>query len=485
VALTFDEEFDSLSLNQGSGGTWDPDYFWQSQGGYYSNGTTWVVNPGNPSTASLNPFSIDNGVLNINANRTPDGASSSVGGAPYTSGLLTTYHSFAQTYGYFELRAQFPAGKGFESDFWLLPAQGPATPELDVVELPSAWPTTTTFAIHSNEIGGNGVAGGWADVADSSSGFHTYGVDWEADKTTWYVDGKQVYQAATPANMNKPMYMIADLQVGSPDSWPGSPDGNTPLPGDLKIDYIRAYSSMPGSAATDTSTTTKAAAPAATTAAATTASASDSSANSAPAAGNTTSTSNSTADNSSSGSLSSTTLTVQDVSGTRADVPVITTGSNTFTGSLNTGVQQSVSGGTDTVSVQSRVNSETVQLGSGTQSLSFLSPHALVLTGGSGSGTVKADSGPGRNLFTPGTGSLDVTGGSDGSTYFFHANSGQMTIEDFGTLKGDAISVDQSLQGSFNSADDGQGGSMLTFGTAGSIDVRGHSGMAASDIYWV
>ncbi len=469
---TFDEEFNSLSLNQGSGGTWDPYYFYQSQGGYYSNGTTWIVNPGNPATASLNPFSINNGVLTVAASPTPAGASGSVGGAPYTSGILTTYHSFAQTYGYFEMRAQFPAGKGLESDFWLLPAQGPATPELDVVELPSAWPTTTTFAIHSNDIGGNGVAGGWANVADSSNGFHTYGVDWEPDKTTWYVDGKQVYQTATPANLNKPMYLIADLQVGSPGSWPGSPDGNTPLPADLKIDYIRAYSSMPAGAqaqaaaavsSSDNSTTTQAAAPAATT----------------------TSTSNSTANNNSSGSPSSTTLTVQDDAGTSANVAVITKGSNNFSGPLDTRVQQSVSGGTDTVSVSSSVNMETVQLGSGTQSLSFMSPNALVLTGGSGSDTVKADSGPGRNLFTPGTGSLDVTGGSDGSTYFFHANSGKLTIEDFWVVKGDSINVDRSLQGGFNSADDGQGGSLLTFGTAGSIDVRGHGGIGASDIYWV
>ena len=474
AAMTFDEEFNSLDFSK-----WNPDYFWQSQGGYYSNNTTWIVNPNNPATASLNPFSVNNGVLTISANPTPDGASGSVGGSPYTSGLLTTYGTFSQTYGYFEMRAQFPSGAGLESDFWMEPASGTATtPELDVVELPSAWPTTTTFAIHDNQLSG-GITGGWADVADSSNGFHTYGVDWEPDYTTWYVDGKQVYQAPTPSDMNVPEYLILDLQVGSRDSWPGSPNGNTPFPAQLKVDYIRAYSSMPGNAnANAQAATTSNNAPSADSAS--TGSASPASNN---ASGGSSSDGNSSNSTSSSGG-SGTTLTVQDDNGTSATVPIITGGSSDFTGPLATTVQQSVSNGTDTVSVQSPVNMETVQLGDGNQSLSFLSPNALVLTGGSGTDTVTADSGPNRNVFTAGTGTLDVTGGSDGSTYAFHDNSGQMIIEDFGFYKGDTIAVSQDLQGGFSSGDDGQGGSLLTFANGGSIDVKGQAGLAASQINW-
>jgi Ca2+-binding RTX toxin-like protein len=78
-----------------------------------------------------------------------------------------------------------------------------------------------------------------AVVADTSAGFHTYGVDWEPDFITWYVDGQQVFQTATPADMNKPMYMIANLAVGG--DWPGSPDGSTTFPATMQIDYIRAY----------------------------------------------------------------------------------------------------------------------------------------------------------------------------------------------------------------------------------------------------
>ena len=73
-----------------------------------------------------------------------------------------------------------------------------------------------------------------------STGYHTYGVDWQADYITYYFDGNQVWKTATPADMNEPMYMIANLAVGG--YWPGMVNSTTPFPAEMKIDYIRAYS---------------------------------------------------------------------------------------------------------------------------------------------------------------------------------------------------------------------------------------------------
>ena len=86
----------------------------------------------------------------------------------------------------------------------------------------------------------NGVS---SFVPDTASGYHTYGVLWTASTLTWYVDGVQVFQTATPADMNKPMYMIANLALGG---WGGAIDDSA-LPADMKIDYIRAYSLADGS----------------------------------------------------------------------------------------------------------------------------------------------------------------------------------------------------------------------------------------------
>ena len=51
-------------------------------------------------------------------------------------------------------------------------------------------------------------------VANTSGGYHTYGVDWEPDHITYYFDGQQVYQTPTPWDMNTPMYMIANMASG-------------------------------------------------------------------------------------------------------------------------------------------------------------------------------------------------------------------------------------------------------------------------------
>ncbi len=61
-----------------------------------------------------------------------------------------------------------------------------------------------------------------------STAMHTYGVDWQKDKLTFYFDGQQVFQTATPADMHKPMYMLANLAVGG--YWPGDPDASTSFP---------------------------------------------------------------------------------------------------------------------------------------------------------------------------------------------------------------------------------------------------------------
>jgi Ca2+-binding RTX toxin-like protein len=68
-------------------------------------------------------------------------------------------------------------------------------------------------------------------------------VDWESDYITWYFDGTAVSKLPTPAGVDKPMYILADLAVGG--DWPGSPNASTPFPADFKIDYIRAYAAAP------------------------------------------------------------------------------------------------------------------------------------------------------------------------------------------------------------------------------------------------
>ena len=108
-------------------------------------------------------------------------------------------------------------------------------------------------------------------------------------------------------------------------------------------------------------------------------------------------------------------------------------------------------------------NAAAVTLGTGTSQIKFIGASSATLTVGSGQATVTADAG--SNKFVAGTGTLDVTGGGGKDAYVFHANSGLLKLEDFSSAKGDTLTIDKAMQGSLTQASDGQGGTMLSFGT--------------------
>ena len=263
--MTFDDEFDSLSLNNGSGGTWSPAYGYAPNGQTSDTTSSWEATPfyGPTSGGDANVLSTNNGVLSIGIKPTPSNISGAVNGAPFLGGEITTQGSFSQTYGYFEMNAKLSNAAGSVSSFWLLPADGSWPPELDGEEVLGNDPTTLVMTSHSNVAGTSPF---WTDIPDASQGFHSYGVDWEPDKITWYFDGKAVQQEATPADMNKPLYMVLSTQTGTSSSWVGAPNaGET---GSMDVNYVRAYSNNPNASsagvAPTTTTATTASSPAGT-----------------------------------------------------------------------------------------------------------------------------------------------------------------------------------------------------------------------------
>ncbi|MGE5540657.1 MAG: carbohydrate-binding domain-containing protein, partial [Gemmatimonas sp.] len=242
--LSYDDEFNSFkSSPDGSSGYKTTFYF----GGRSlpSNGEQEFYSD---SSVGVNPFSNQNGELTITA-----APGSNPDGLWYNSGLITTEGMFTQTYGYFEMRAELPQGQGMWPAFWLLAADKSWPPEIDALEAFGAKNANGEGGANSVHVGAitgdwaSGGGGGWVNMpngADITSGYHTYGVDWQSDFVTYYIDGQQVYQVTTPSDMHKPMYMLANLAVGG--SWVGSAAGET---GQMHVDYIRAYSKDPNVAA--------------------------------------------------------------------------------------------------------------------------------------------------------------------------------------------------------------------------------------------
>jgi serralysin len=251
---TFTENFDSLNLWNGQDGRWATNFWWSPT---YGAGSTlpnngeqqWYINSNYAPTAHIDPWTVNNGVLSLTASRVDPWVQGSINGYQYASGMLNTFHSFKQTYGYFEMSAQMPAGQGAWPAFWMLPASGVTPPpELDIVEVLGREPGVVHTALHRTDNGVYADIGGVAHVGSTSDGFHRYGVNWQPDTITWYFDGKAISQTPTSSDMHQPMYMIVNLALGG--HWGGMVDGSTSLPMQMKVDYIRAYEDLgkPGAA---------------------------------------------------------------------------------------------------------------------------------------------------------------------------------------------------------------------------------------------
>ncbi len=229
MALVFSDEFDGSALDSAK---WNPCYPWNKQG---------CTNSGNHEQEWYLPDEIlvENGMLRLRARPNPVKASDG-NTYPYTSGMVSSHGKFSITYGYFEIRARMPKGKGLWPAFWLLPQDGEWPPEIDVLELLCQDTHTVYTTLHYKTTDNPHLSSGSSiqAEADLSADFHRYGVNWTPDAITWYLDGQEIYRLKhnIPA---QPMYILANLAVGG--DWPGSPDAETVFPAYFEIDYIRVY----------------------------------------------------------------------------------------------------------------------------------------------------------------------------------------------------------------------------------------------------
>jgi len=248
LKLTFADEFDSLSLYNGTSGTWSTTYGYggaaaksnrtlNDEAQVYTD-ANWRGTDG--KMTPINPFSIKSGILNITETKLTAAQSAENWGLQYSSGLLTTKSTFSQLYGYFEVNAKMPAGQGMWPAFWLLPANGTWPPELDVFEQLGKDPETVYMTAHTSANGTfNQSLQSAVHVTDVTQNYHTYGVLWTATDIVWYLDGAVVAKTATPDDMHSPMYMLLNLAVGG--GWGGGTVG-TPDTATMQIDYVHAYS---------------------------------------------------------------------------------------------------------------------------------------------------------------------------------------------------------------------------------------------------
>lgn len=171
-------------------------------------------------------------------------------GSDIISARMNTKQSWK--YGYFEMRAKVPGGKGTWAAFWMLPEKfenWPLDGEIDIMEYVGYKPNTTHSTIHTSAY--NHVIHtektGTKEILNPTDEFHIYATEWTEDFIKGYVDGVEYFYFENDKKgdketwpFNVPFYIKLNLAIGG--DWGGT-EGVDPniFPARYEIDYVRVY----------------------------------------------------------------------------------------------------------------------------------------------------------------------------------------------------------------------------------------------------
>ncbi|MEL6858674.1 MAG: glycoside hydrolase family 16 protein [Pseudomonadota bacterium] len=241
--LVWSDEFSVDGLPDDAHWTYDkwrnPDGWWNDEKQYYAG----------PRAKNAR---VDNGhlIIEAHAEPTPIAQFPDTGGQTYTSARLMTQDRASWTYGYFEVRAKLPCGRGLWPAIWTLPQNRNAWPddgEIDIMEY-VGWDTNRIHAtVHTkdrNHIKGNQVSATYS--TDTACGaFHTHSLLWTKDEILVAIDGTPYYHYQKTRNkygewpFDQAHYLILNLAIGG---W-GGLEGIDPeaFPARMEVDYVRIY----------------------------------------------------------------------------------------------------------------------------------------------------------------------------------------------------------------------------------------------------
>lgn len=172
------------------------------------------------------------------------------GGQRYTSARLITRGKADWTYGYFEVRAKVPCGRGPWPAAWTLGSGGkwPDDGELDFMEYWHRTPEQVSSAVHT--LAGNAGRSSWASLPlpTACQAFHKYQMLWTSEGVYFGVDGFMYMhypnQGLGPRAwpFDRPQFLLLNLAIGG--DLGGKVDDSI-FPVALEVDYVRIYQPAP------------------------------------------------------------------------------------------------------------------------------------------------------------------------------------------------------------------------------------------------
>jgi beta-glucanase (GH16 family) len=263
TGILFSDQFTSFDTN-----VWWPGYPYHADAslGAMDEGSksSWNAVPAQSIAGSpIRPFSIiadptatDGKALRITCRRTTPAQAAalralgaSAAASHWAGGIAISKANFGQ--GYVEWRMRLPnPGAGMFPALW---AFGSVTnhndfahdhAEMDMLEVfgkaaGTPWYTT----LHLKDKLANGPSYQIASRSDSTTGWHTYGMDWHADTLRFYRDGALIADASKYAYFYRglKMQLRMNYSVGDALSWMPHTNTSTPNSLTMDIDYVRQY----------------------------------------------------------------------------------------------------------------------------------------------------------------------------------------------------------------------------------------------------
>ncbi|MBL8513743.1 MAG: glycoside hydrolase family 16 protein [Betaproteobacteria bacterium] len=172
------------------------------------------------------------------------------GGQGYTSARLITRGKQDWTFGFFEIRAKLPCGKGTWPAIWTLNTAGewPAGGELDIMEHIGREPGRVFSSVHTTAGHGANPAGAARQVPDACTAFHNYQMHWTAEWVRFGIDGDVHFEYRNPRSgperwpFDAPQFLILNIAVGG--DLGGVVDDQV-FPVSMEIEHVRVYQQRP------------------------------------------------------------------------------------------------------------------------------------------------------------------------------------------------------------------------------------------------
>jgi len=231
--LSFSDEFDGEEINEAYWGFELGPWPYNSELECYTRENAWI----------------EDGALVIEARK------EELQGRSYTSARLTTQDKFDFTYGYLEVRAATPVGRGTWSAIWLLPTDLRyggylRSGEIDIAERVGYDAKRVHATLHTqqnNAVSDNAITAS-SRLSRKDDDYHVYFLLWREDSIEIGMDGitALTYTREDGASsetwpFDVPFHLILNLAIGG--GWGGAKGiDDEVFPQRMLVDYVRYYS---------------------------------------------------------------------------------------------------------------------------------------------------------------------------------------------------------------------------------------------------